>query len=105
MIRWKYELKETGVALRELLDECDVSEANCLKILQQIIACCEYLKPQLTDDDQEYYGEDLDDLIEECKETKSYIDEYDEESNEDNINDMLDKFYDLMDLMRVWVTL
>ena len=24
--------------------------------------------------------------------------------NEDNINDMLEQFYDLMDTMRVWIT-
>lgn len=105
MIRWKYELKEAGVVLRELLDHGDASEANCLKILQQVIVCCEYLKSKLTKDDEEYYGEDLDYLIEECEEAKYCIDEYDEESNEDNIDDVLDKFYDLMDLMRVWITL
>lgn len=105
MIRWKYELKESGVTLRELLGEGDASEANCLKILQQVIICCECLKSQLTEDDEEYYGEDLDDLIEECESTKYYIDDYDEESNEDNINGILDQFYDLMDLIRVWVSI
>ena len=41
--------------------------------------------------------------MQDCEDTKYYLDEYDEESNEDNINDILNDFYDLMDSMRVWV--
>lgn len=47
-------------------------------------------------------GDEL--CLEDCEDTKSYLDEFDEESNEDNINDMLEQLYDLMYTMRVWIT-
>lgn len=100
MAKWDYNLSHRGSYLRELIKTDDSSKENCESILNQIIVCCQYLQTKLTDDWFEY---DLEDMIEECEDTKAYLDEFDEESNEDNINDMLEQFYGLMDTMRVWI--
>lgn len=105
MSKWEYDLKFHGTALRELVVEGDSSKENCEKILQQISNCCEYLQKTITEEDKEWYEFDLEELIQDCEDTKCYLDEDDYESNEDNINDVLTTFYDLMDSMRVWVAL
>ena len=103
MTKWDYNLSIRGRYLRELISEDDSSKENCESILNQIISCCQYLQTILTDEDRDWYEDDLEDMIEECEDTKAYLDEDDEDSNEDNINDTLEEFYDLMDTMRVWI--
>lgn len=103
MIRWSYDLKEQGSKLREAINEGEASREACEEILNQIINCCQYLKEQFTIDDRNDYEWDIDQLIEDCEDTKFYLDEYDEDSNADNIDEVLDRFYDLMDLIRVWI--
>lgn len=105
MAKWDYDLGSYGLKLRELITEGDSSKENCENVLKQIIVCCEYLLKNLTDEDDDWYKMDLDDLIQDCEDTQYYLDEDDEEVNEDNINDVLETFYDLMDSMRVWVAL
>lgn len=105
MSKWDYDLKFHGTVLRELIVKGDSSKENCENILQQIINCCRHLQTVVTDEDKEWYETDLEDLIQDCEDTQCYLDEYDEESNEDNVNDVLETFYDLMDSMRVWVSL
>ncbi len=105
MARWDYDLKKHGLKLRELVHKDDVSQANCIKILEQMIACCKYLQKILTEEDKEWYDYDLEEMIQDCEDTKCYLDEFDEDSNEDNVNDMLEQFYDLMDSMSVWIAL
>ena len=100
MAKWDYNLSHKGSYLRELINKDDSSKENCENILNQIIVCCKYLQTKLIDDWYEY---DLEEMIEDCENTKWYLDEFDEDSNEDNINDMLGQFYDLMDNMRVWI--
>lgn len=102
MAGWKYNLGKRGSKLRELTDG-NASKDNCETILNQITLCCKTLLDWLTDDDKDEWEYELEDMIEECDDTKSYLDDYDEESNEENINDILDRFYDLMDYMRVWI--
>ena len=103
MTKWDYNLSHRGNYLRELIDKDDSSKENCENILNQIIVCCQYLKTQLTQEDKDWYECDLEEMIEDCEDTKCYLDEFDEETNEDNVNDTLTGFYDLMDTMRVWI--
>lgn len=103
MAKWDYDLKTMGKNLREYINEGDSSKEHCETILEQLIICCRYLQENLTNEDKGWYEFDLDELIQDCEDTKYYLDEYDYESNEDNINDVLTTFYDLMDEMRVWV--
>jgi predicted translin family RNA/ssDNA-binding protein len=103
MAKWDYNLSHKGSYLRELINNDDSSKENCENILNQIIVCCQYLQTKLSDEDRDCYEYDLEEMVEDCEDTKAYLDEFDEESNEDNINDMLEQFYDLMDTMRVWI--
>ena len=103
MAKWDYNLSHRGNYLRELIKKDDSSKENCENILKQIIVCCEYLQTKLSDEDRDWYEYDLEEMIEDCEDTKSYFDEFNEDSNEDNINYMLEQFYDLMDNMRVWI--
>lgn len=105
MAKWNYDLKESGKKLRELICDGDSSNENCEKILNQIIFCCKYLQDKLTDEDKDWYEFDIEELIQNCEDTKYYLDEFDEESNEDNVDDVLGNFYDLMDSIRVWVAI
>lgn len=105
MARWDYDLKNRGTQLRDLIRRDDSSKENCENILNQVVECLKYLQTKLTEEDRDWYEFDLEDMIQDCEDTKAYLDEYDEDSNEDNINDILDEFYDLMDSMRVWVAL
>ena len=103
MFTWDYNLSTRGSYLRELIQLDDSSKENCEKILNQIIVCCEYLKTKLSDEDRDWYGDDLADIIDDCEDTRWCLDEFDEDNNEDNINDILEEFYDLMDTLRVWI--
>ena len=103
MARWDYNLKTNGVKLRDLLHKDDSSQENCIAILDQMIVCCKWLQTKLTEDDKDDYEWDLEDMIQECEDTRYYLDEFDLETNEENVNDVLDQFYDLMDEMRVWI--
>ena len=103
MIKWDYNLSIKGKYLRELIQLDDSSKENGEKILNQIIVCCQYLQTHLLDKDRGWYEDELEDMIEDCEDTKYYLDEFDEDNNEDNINDALQEFYDLMDEMRVWI--
>ena len=104
MARWDYDLKDDGLKLRELINQGS-SKFNCMKILDQIILCCEHVEAQLTLDDREEYEYDIDTLATDCEDLKWCLEEEDEEYNKDRVNDVLNDFYDLMDAMRVWVAL
>ena len=105
MANWSYTLKTNGRKLRDLINSGDSSQENCVAILEQVIVCCKELLPKLSKEDKDWYEYDLEEMIDDCEDTKSYLDEFDEESNEDNINDILSQFYDLMNTMRVWIAL
>ena len=103
MRKWKYDLKEDGKKLRELIDQ-GASKENCEKILKQMIVCCEHAEAQLTLNDREEYEYDIDTMATDCEDVMWCLEE-DEEYNEDRVNELLNDFYDLMDTMRVWITL
>jgi hypothetical protein len=104
MAKWKYDLKEDGKKLRELIDQ-GASKENCEKIIEQMIVCCEHTEAQLTLSDREEYEYDICTIAEACEDTQYYLEEDDEEFNEGEMNSLLTDFYDLMDSMRVWITL
>ena len=105
MAKWNYDLKTMGKNLRDYINECNSSKEHCESILEQLIICCNYLHENLSNEDRIWYENDLDELIQDCEDTRYYLDEDDEESNADNIDDVLTTFYDLMDSMRVWVAI
>lgn len=105
MTRWNYDLKEHGIKLRELIARDDASKENCINIIEQVVVCCNWLQTHFIEEDKECYEFDIEDMILDCEDARYYIDEDDEDSNEENINDLLDQFYDLMDEMRVWITM
>ena len=105
MAKWKYDLGNDAKKLRELITEGDSSKENCIKILDQVILCCEHVEAQLTLDDREEYEYDIDTITTDCEDLKWCLEDEDEEYNEDRVNDVLNDFYDLMDSMRVWVAL
>lgn len=104
MAKWKYDLKEDGKKLRELIDQGS-SKANCEKILEQMVVCCEHAEAQLTLSDREEYEYDIDTIAADCEDMRFYLEEDDEDYNEDEVNEILSRFYDLMDTMRIWITL
>ena len=104
MSKWKYNLNEDGKKLRELISQGS-SKANCEKILEQIVLCCEHAEAQLTLSDREEYEYDLSTIVDDVEDVKWCLEDDDEEYNEDRMNDLLNDFYDLMDIMRVWVAL
>lgn len=104
MVKWDYNLGFKGTVLRDLIRQNDSSQENCIAILEQIIKCCKWLLTHLHEDDKDEYDWDLEDIIQDCEDAKYYLDEDDWETNEENINDVLEDFYDLMDEMRVWIT-
>lgn len=104
MAKWKYDLKEDGKKLRELIDQ-GASKVNCENILKQMIVCCEHAEAQLTLDDREEYEYDIDTVATDCEDLMWCLEDDDEEYNEERMNDILTDFYDLMDSMRVWVAL
>lgn len=105
MARWDYDLGQYGKKLRESIEEGDSSKESCEVILNRIIDCCNHLQEIISDEDKEWYEFDLEDLIQDCEDTRYYLDEYNEEFNEENTDDVLTTFYDLMDSMRVWVAM
>lgn len=105
MNKWQYNLGSYGKKLRNFINEGDLSKENCENILKQIIACCEFLPSQLTNDDIVWYAYDLQEIIDDCGDVQYCLDENDEDYNISETNYMLEKFYDLMDSMRVWVAI
>lgn len=104
MSKWKYNLGTDGKKLRDLINK-DSSKENCEKILDQLILCCEHIEAQLTLSDREEYEYDIDTIATDCEDAKWCLEEDDEEYNEERVNDMLNDFYDLMDIMRVWISI
>ena len=105
MAKWEYDLGKDAKKLRVLIVEGDASKESCIKILDQMIVCCEYAEAQLTLSDREEYEYDICTLADDCEDLKWCLEEDDEEYNEERMNDILNAFYDLMDSMRVWVAL
>lgn len=102
MGKWKYDLKEDGKKLRALIDQ-GASKTNCEKILNHVIVCCERAKALMESDDREEYEFDFDVLITDCEDMRFYLEEDDEDYNGEEIDEMLSRFYDLMDVIRVWI--
>lgn len=104
MGKWEYNLGTDGKKLRDLINQGS-SKANCEKILEHMIVCCEHAEAQLTLSDREEYEYDIDVMVADCEDTKCYLEEDNEDFNEDEMNSLLSDFYDLMDSMRVWIAL
>ena len=93
MAKWVYTLT-TGKALHNAIHEEDVQ-----LVVKCLIACYKELNSQLTDEDKEWRGYDIEDAIE----TLTYCDA--DEAEDDDIDYYLDDFYNLCDELRAWITL
>lgn len=93
MAKWVYTLTN-GKALHNAIHEEDVQ-----LVVKCLIACYKELNSQLTDEDKEWRGYDIEDAIE----TLTYFDA--DEAEDDDIDYYLDDFYNLCDDLRAWITL
>lgn len=91
MARWKYTLN-SGSALREAIDNEDMEQ-----VVKCLLLCYKELYRNISAEDKEWRGYDIEDTIEIL--TLYAIDPDDE----DNINYYLEEFYDLCDELRAWV--
>jgi len=106
--KWKYNLKEDGIALRELVN--DEKEAE---IIEQLQKCYYNLLSQLVPNDKAYYGSAIEEayslLDGEAEVIRNnpdeIINEWEFTSIEELINCRLREFYNICDDVRCWVEL
>ena len=91
MSKWTYTLTK-GKWLREAIEDGDEQ-----LVVKCLLACYKELYDKLTDEDKEWKGFDIEDVI-------GCLEYYDEDEG-DNIDYYLAEFYDLCDELRAWVTL
>lgn len=91
MAQWKYTI-EHGKALREAIED-----GNTTETIESLKDCCTELLGSLKDRDIDYFAEDLQDMID----TLDDVDIYDT----DEIDDCLRDFYDICDVIRVWISI
>ena len=54
MKKWKYEVKNLSVQLRELINESNSDYSDCVKILEKAVEICEYIKTILSEKDKRW---------------------------------------------------
>lgn len=92
MTKWIYTINN-GRDLREALEDEELEQAA-----QMLIACLEELQTKLSDEDKEWKGWDIEDLIERVTTDIDYGD-----LDDDEFNDYLDEFYDICDDVCAWI--
>ena len=104
MKKWKYEVKSLSVQLRELINESNSDYSNCVEILEKTVEICEYIKTILSEKDKDIWEDSFDDMIDNIKEYLNYeLNEDDDSDNEDIVNYYLGDFYDLCDVVNIWL--
>jgi archaellum biogenesis ATPase FlaH len=94
MARWIYTLR-WGKTLREAITAEDTE-----MVVKGLIACYRELFNKLSDEDKEWYEEDITLAID----SLDYIDRMGvEDEDEEEINDYLEEFYDLCDELMAWI--
>ena len=104
MKKWKYEVKNLSVQLRELINESNSDYSDCVKILEKAVEICEYIKTILSEKDKDIWEDSFDDMIDNIKECLNYeLNEDDDSDNENIVNYYLGDFYDLCDASNIWL--
>lgn len=94
MANWKYTLN-SGSALREAIDNDDMEQ-----VVKCLLLCYKELKSKLSEEDEEWYADDITDAMD----SLDFLDSMGvEDEDEDEINDHLEDFYDLCDALRAWI--
>ena len=105
MKKWKYEVKDLSVQLRELINESNSDYSDCVKILEKAVEICEYIKTILSEKDKDIWEDSFDDMIDNIQDTIDYeiSEDNDTEENEDIVNYYPGDFYDLCDAVNIWL--
>ena len=105
MKKWKYEVKNLSVQLRELINESNSDYSDCVKILEKAVEICEYIKTILSEKDKDIWVDSFDDMIRDIQDATDYeiSEDNDTEENEDIVNYYLGDFYDLCDAVNIWL--
>ena len=105
MKKWKYEVKNLSVQLRELINESNSDYSDCVKILEKAVEICEYIKTILSEKDKDIWEDSFDDMIDSIQDTIDYeiSEDNDTEENEDIINHYLSELYDLCDTANIFL--
>ena len=105
MKKWKYEVKNLSVQLRELINESNSDYSDCVKILEKAVEICEYIKTILSEKDKDIWVDSFDDMIRDIQDATDYeiSEDNDTEENEDIVNYYLGDFYDLCDVANIWL--
>ena len=105
MKKWKYEVKGLSVQLRELINESNSDYSDCVKILKKVVEICEYIKTILSEKDKDIWVDSFDDMIRDIQDATDYEISEDNgtEENEDIVNYYLGDFYDLCDVVNIWL--
>lgn len=105
MRKWKYEVKGRSIQLRELINESNSDYSDCIKILEKTVEICEYIKTILSEKDKDIWEDSFDDMIDNIKDAIDYeiSEDNNTEENEDIVNYYLRDFYDLCDVVNIWL--
>ena len=105
MKKWNYEVKGLSIQLRELINESNSDYSDCVKILEKTVEICEYIKTILSEKDKDIWEDSFDDMIDSIKECLNYeiSEDNDEEENQSIVNYYLGDFYDLCDVVNIWL--
>lgn len=93
MAQWNYTIR-SGKALREAIKEGDVT-----LVVSRLLQCYRELLNKLSDEDRDWKGFDIEDIIEILV---LYVIDPDDE---DNVDYYLDEFYDICDDVRAWIAI
>ena len=105
MKRWKYEVKDLSIQLRELINESNSDYSDCVKILEKTVEICEYIKTILSEKDKDIWEDSFDDMIRDVQDAIDYeiSEDNDTEENEDIVNHYLSELYDLCDTANIFL--
>jgi hypothetical protein len=87
MANWQYKLK-SGSALREAIYNEDEEQ-----VVKCLLLCYKELQSKLTEEDKDYKGMEIEDII-------FNIENFDDG---EDVNDYLEYFYDICDELRAWI--
>ena len=83
-----------GLKLRELINSNDTSEENCKNILKQLIKCYQEIQHKIKLD--EYWFDEETDMLQEDIDCAAF--------DEEAVNYHLNNFYDICDILKIWVS-
>ena len=105
MKKWKYEVKDLSIQLRELINESNSDYSDCVKILEKTVEICEYIKTILSEKDKDIWEDSFDNMIRDVQDAIDYeiSEDNNTEENEDIVNHYLSELYDLCDTANIFL--